>query len=586
MKIKKEKIIRGLLTLIGVGMLAFGGVLLYLDNTSREEESEIYDKVIQQAIVKPVLPELVPDSETQVEIKEWAYQIDADFVKLNEINMDVVGWIYFENETSISYPLMYSTDDDKYDSMMYDGTISDCGSISIDAVNKPDLTDKRTIIYGHNRADTTMFGKLKRYKDADYWKDHQYFQIIHENGYAYRYQIFSYFDVLPTELSSINTVFNEKNSYVSCLEKLQSRSRHQHGIEVTEEDQIVTLVTCAYYGTQRFLVNAVLVDTYNLHPEWNDVVNGGVVNGGDIPSPIIKEEPEEQQAELENVGEEEIKEELENNESETSQTEPGEENLEQKEETESGQQEGIEEPSVEEPGTEQPGAEQPGAEQPGAEQPGTEQPDTEQPGTEQPGTEQPGNEQPDNEQPGDEDISNGESGGENAGDEGAGNQPQGPINVLAGRDDLTANNVSAGSILKRLFDGDVETHGDIIAGPDGKSWICIDLGDIYKVDRWVMKNKIFFGSTDFVPLKYQLFVTTGEPVEEDWDKLEWKDVALIDNASKELETEATFDAVEARCIKIEFLAGEKGLICAADNQARVAEIELYSVYEENAVSGN
>ncbi len=148
-------------------------------------------------------------------------------------------------------------------------------------------------------------------------------------------------------------------------------------------------------------------------------------------------------------------------------------------------------------------------------------------------------------------------------------------NVLAGFSDITVNNFSAGLNVKKLFDGDVETHGDVIAGPDQTIWLCLDLGETHTVDRWTVTNKILLGTDEFVPLKYQLSVGT-EKGEGDWSTVNWTKVALIDNAAKELETEATFDAVDVRYVMVEFLPGESGMACTGDNQVRVAEMGLYT----------
>ena len=271
--LKKRKImnlIYDLFIVIGVGLLIYAGVSLYQEFTERKEAKETYDDLLDQFVTVPKPGygggnNAGTEAGTEVGAK-WYEQIAVDIDALQEINDDIVGWIYFENET-ISYPILYSLDNQEYLYKLYDGTWAGCGSIMLDAVNDPLWTDTRNIIYGHNMADMSMFGKLKYYKNEGYYDDnHQYFQIITDTTIQ-RYQIFSYFDVQPTEVNTINTFFDETNTYQSCLDMLKSRSRRDHGVEVTTDDKIVTLVTCAYYGTQRFLVSAVLVDEYVYDPD-------------------------------------------------------------------------------------------------------------------------------------------------------------------------------------------------------------------------------------------------------------------------------------------------------------------------------
>ena len=95
----------------------------------------------------------------------WYHDIDVDLKGLREINPDIGGWIYFENEKDISYPLLYSGDD-HYLHYNYFDEEEAAGSIFIDAVNNPALSDVHTLIYGHNMRNLTMFGKLKYYKTS------------------------------------------------------------------------------------------------------------------------------------------------------------------------------------------------------------------------------------------------------------------------------------------------------------------------------------------------------------------------------------------------------------------------------------
>ena len=65
----------------------------------------------------------------------WYHDIDVELAGLKEHNEDIVGWIYFEDEESISYPLLYSGDD-YYLRRNYLKEEETAGSIYIDGNNK------------------------------------------------------------------------------------------------------------------------------------------------------------------------------------------------------------------------------------------------------------------------------------------------------------------------------------------------------------------------------------------------------------------------------------------------------------------
>ena len=76
---------------------------------------------------------------------------------MKQINPDVVGWIYFEND-DLSYPVLYSGDNDKYLRTTIDGSDATAGAIFIEGGNSPDFQDQNTIVYGHNMRNLSMFG--------------------------------------------------------------------------------------------------------------------------------------------------------------------------------------------------------------------------------------------------------------------------------------------------------------------------------------------------------------------------------------------------------------------------------------------
>lgn len=198
----------------------------------------------------------------QVGDDSWDSMIDVDFESLQQINPDVVAWIYVEG-TDISYPILYSGDDETYLRTTMEGESAKAGSIFLEGYNYPDFKDSHSIIYGHNMRNLSMFGTLKYYKSEEgYLDEHRYFQIITPDS-KMRYEIFSYFD---TEAASwVYAVpysdCEEFDDYISEL------LRHSYEVvdteEVTSADRVVTLSTCSTSG-MRFTLHGVLRENISL----------------------------------------------------------------------------------------------------------------------------------------------------------------------------------------------------------------------------------------------------------------------------------------------------------------------------------
>lgn len=189
----------------------------------------------------------------------WYEMISVDLEGLQKKYPEVVGWIFFENET-ISYPVMHTTDNNKYLRAAYDGTYAKAGSIFVEATHSGDFSQMHTLVYGHNQKDANMFGKLKYYKKKEgYYNNHQYFQIF-SGDKILRYQIFAY-QVVGVD----SFVYQEKNTSARVLaDKLLENSMINPGIDINDGDKIVTLSTCTDDTINRFVVSAVLIETYDL----------------------------------------------------------------------------------------------------------------------------------------------------------------------------------------------------------------------------------------------------------------------------------------------------------------------------------
>ncbi len=196
---------------------------------------------------------------TTSQVLPWYEQISVDLAGLQAINPDIIGWIYFENE-DISYPILYSGDNEAYLRKTYTGEQTSAGSIFLDGESTSDFSDPHTLVYGHNMRNLSMFGKLKYYKTKkDYYKEHAYFQIITEEK-IYRYQIFAY-----EEVSIYDRVYEvygaSPEGFAQLLEEFEKKSYEATGVPVTTEDKVMTLSTCSG-EEQRMIVNAKRVDEY------------------------------------------------------------------------------------------------------------------------------------------------------------------------------------------------------------------------------------------------------------------------------------------------------------------------------------
>lgn len=160
---------------------------------------------------------------------------------LLDINPNIVGWLTIDN-TKIDYPILQSSDNSHYLNRNYKEDTSKSGSIFMDYRNQADSLDKHTIVYGHQMKDGSMFGQLDKFLDEDFFSQHKGFQFdtIYE---SYKVEIFSVY-VTTTDFNYIETDFSTDEAYMDFIEVIKEKSNMSTDIQVTEQDNIITLSTC------------------------------------------------------------------------------------------------------------------------------------------------------------------------------------------------------------------------------------------------------------------------------------------------------------------------------------------------------
>ncbi|MBR1523139.1 MAG: sortase [Lachnospiraceae bacterium] len=212
--------------------------------------------------------------------------IEVDLKALKEINDEVVGWLYFEDGL-ISYPVLFSGDNDKYLKRNYKEEYLASGSIFLEGQSARDFSDHYTLLYGHNMRDLTMFGKLRYYRsDKNYYKDHEYFRIITED-HVYRYRVFS-FKQISSDSDVFSVIDKDSDGLKEFADKyLLTNNNVATEAKINDSDHVLALSTCVNDYAYRFIVCGVRIET-------RDTATGGSSSDSDSDSRSVSEDEAEE----------------------------------------------------------------------------------------------------------------------------------------------------------------------------------------------------------------------------------------------------------------------------------------------------
>lgn len=189
------------------------------------------------------------DNETQ------SGQSDIDFDGLRAVNPDVVGWIDIP-DTTISYPIAQTVDNQKYLKTGFDGKSSSSGAIFADKDCQPDLMGAHTIIYGHHMRDGSMFAELVNFKDADFFDAHDRILLFTPERQMELTVIAAYAVSADEPLRRFSFQEGEFESFLEqCMSKAELK---REDTDLSQVDRLYTFVTCSYEADDmRTVVHAV-----------------------------------------------------------------------------------------------------------------------------------------------------------------------------------------------------------------------------------------------------------------------------------------------------------------------------------------
>ena len=232
--------------LLGILAVIGGGVILGSYCMEYHAGSESYIQLSEMVQREEIIAD---GNQNKIEAPEMQYRIDFD--ALRKINSDVIGWIIVP-DTNINYPIVKRENDNSfYLTHLFDKSQNKAGCIFMDT--RCNLGDTHAIIHGHNMGNGTMFRDLNQFKNREFFEKHPYFFILtpKEN---YVVEIFAG-SVVRIDYPVWQLDFSDESDILTWLSDCRASATQSRNMDISPEDEIVTLSTCSYeYSQARWIV--------------------------------------------------------------------------------------------------------------------------------------------------------------------------------------------------------------------------------------------------------------------------------------------------------------------------------------------
>lgn len=260
---RKKGWVGTVIILIAIGIIGFSAWNLIGMKGQYDQAEEEYGQLLET--VKRQEKEEADEETVREEDKEDAKEggdaahngggeLSVDFEALLNKNEDTVGWVEF-GAVAISYPIVQGEDNNTYLDRTFEGQVNQAGCIFIAAENKGDFSDWNTIVYGHNRKDASMFGKLRQYLQQETVDANPYVWIYTPEGSS-RYEIFAAY-MTEADGDTYQIFPQGAEGFGAYLEKAVSSSEIESDIIPEEGKRVLTFSTCTSNEQHRLVVQAV-----------------------------------------------------------------------------------------------------------------------------------------------------------------------------------------------------------------------------------------------------------------------------------------------------------------------------------------
>ena len=189
----------------------------------------------------------------------------VNFAKFKRQNQDVCGFIDIDS-LDIHEPIVCAgpeKEEDYYLRRNLEEKYSTGGTVYIQKMNSVNFSDPCTVIYGHNMTNLTMFGRLKEFREKEFFDNNEYFRICCP-GHIMKYSIKAAFVYDDRHIMNAFNNFENEYDFAKFVEEVNDPKslvkNVRDSIEIMPDSKLAVLSTCTNIKTERYLVVGVRVE--------------------------------------------------------------------------------------------------------------------------------------------------------------------------------------------------------------------------------------------------------------------------------------------------------------------------------------
>lgn len=249
-KIKWKNIITFVFIIICISLIIYSSIKIVDWFISNKKNHEVKEQINEFIKINEI------DVDTNVEEEKQKYEIDWN--QLKQKNPDTVAYLKVNN-TNIDYIVVKGENNSYYLDHNFNKEYNMSGWVFTDYRNKIDGNDKNLVVFAHDTKDGSMFGSLKNILKESWYTnpENQIIDFVTEEGLL-KYQVFSVYKI-NNEDYYINVIFLE-NEFSDFIDTIKSRSIYNFNIDVSADDNVLTLSTCSDGGFKRIVLHAKLIE--------------------------------------------------------------------------------------------------------------------------------------------------------------------------------------------------------------------------------------------------------------------------------------------------------------------------------------